>query len=199
MIRDLVKVAHRLDYLGLTKEADILDDLIVRLARDIGAESEAKQYKLEHPAPKGYNNSFDWPWEIWVKLPEEDREGWYSLLEKLGWIPVLGLGPLSSKFVLKCFEKKWSEAAIALCFIILNFCFVLKYVNKINLIKRTVAETAFRSAVADVIVNGFNEIADRVNEALSDVPSFKELASEFNVKKTLARQYVEAEIDRYLD
>jgi hypothetical protein len=198
MIKDLIKVANRLDCLGLTKEADVLDDLIVRISRDLGSESEYKQYMLEHPAPKGYNNSFDWPWETWVKLPEEDREDWYSLLEKLGWIPVLGLGPLSSKFVLKCFEEKWSEAAIALCFIILNFCFVLRYAGHISLLKRTVAETAFRSVVSDVIINGFNEVADRVNEALSEVPSFRELASEFNVKKTLARQYVEAEIDRYL-
>lgn len=42
MLRKLVKVANRLDSLGMTKEADIVDSEIVRLAayeRDIGSSS----------------------------------------------------------------------------------------------------------------------------------------------------------------
>lgn len=52
MLRDLVKIANRLDFLGLTAEADIIDSEIKRFASDgnssEGAGSEETEEKREN-------------------------------------------------------------------------------------------------------------------------------------------------------
>jgi len=70
MIRDLVKVATKLDFLGLTKEADIVDKFIQKMAM-------ADDYSSDHPFKTEKYSSF---WESFLEDPESYPEYWSETL-----------------------------------------------------------------------------------------------------------------------
>lgn len=61
MLGDLVKVANKLDEVGLTKEADFLDSLITKLASEVPVSDDLLKEELNYVVPVW---SSDWHWII---------------------------------------------------------------------------------------------------------------------------------------
>jgi hypothetical protein len=199
MIKDLIVLADRLDSKGLTIEADFLDSIISKMAgRDLGIETESKQYLSEHPDKVPSHSGFEWPWEVWNKLPEKVREDFYALLENLSWIPVLGVGALSAKFTLQCFQGDTSGAAKTFVLILINFFFATKFLKKVSLIKETVVQSMIRSAAIDMTVNGVNVLLEKALNNFRSNESFKEIANYISYEKNNIKNYVEQQIDQHL-
>lgn len=205
MIKDLVILANSLDKKGLTKEADLLDSIILKIAKDPASEMEAKQELAL--IPSSYNRSFDWPWETWRKLSDPAKEDFYDTISILEWIPILGVGAASAKFTLLCFEGKWSEAANALVFVILSIFMQKYFVKTISLIKSTpvagykeilrliASDLTKRNMAIDACLNTVNTMIDKIINIFSKSKNFNQIATNLTNEKQNLRGYLEARID----
>lgn len=184
MIKDLIKVANNLDSKGLTKEADVLDKIIYKLAiTDL--ELEGKRDWASRPktpavsgtttanAPAPTGASFEWPWEVWNNLPEKVRTDFYKAIDDLSSIdvpigsktyklsiPILSQGTLGTKFALQCFEGNWIQAAISLAFIIISVYMSKEAPKAISLAKLTATQAAAKSVMMTVKTQAVGQLED---------------------------------------
>ena len=70
MLRQMVKIANKLDSLGLTKEADVLDRYIQKMAGGVGA---AGQKYIDAYGSELSNLA---PYDLLLKLKDELSGGW---------------------------------------------------------------------------------------------------------------------------
>jgi len=216
ILLDLISIANILDEKKLFKEADILDNIIKKSFKDSNLEYKYEDVnKINIPNQK---INFDWPWNEWNSLSEGIKDDFYNTLDKLGWVPILGAGAQSAKFVLKCFEKKWNEAAISLVFILFQFFIAFKLASKApaaissaaaaspsfsnykvimqNLGKEIAKDMSFKSRITDIIINGTNEIIENVAKSFSESKSFNPLSSEL-LRNKVTRNLVDKELNKF--
>lgn len=199
-MRELIRIANSLDNKGLIKEADLLDSIILKLSAltdiELGGEYDEKRI------PKNFSES-RWPWEVWNTLSEAARNDVYHTLNLLSWIPGIGIGPQSTKFILECFQGKWKEASASFIFIIIQpllsaalalprFAHIAKLTaaSKINpTLKKTLSDTMFNMA---------NEIVDRSVDIFNGSNFFKNLSPNLLNQKQNIRFNIDKNINSYL-
>lgn len=70
MLRELVKMASKLDALGLTKEADTIDALIEKMASPYDEFSREEIYNKPRPVPTEFDDVSEFPEEEFEVSPE---------------------------------------------------------------------------------------------------------------------------------
>jgi len=197
-MKELIKIANKLDDKGLIKEADLLDAIIFKLARSDIELSGKYEYKI----PKNFSES-RWPWETWNSLSEVARNDVYDTLNLLSWIPALGVAPQSTKFVLECFEGKWKEASVTFVFIIIQPLLAqalllprFAHIAKLNLASKI--NPSLKKALSDAIVNMANEIVDKSMEIFNSSDFFKNLSPHLLVQKQNIKFNIDKNIDYHL-
>jgi hypothetical protein len=209
MHSDLMYLANNLYKIGLTREPLILEKLMEKLGiSDTIVEYDVSSQK--QMLPKGYDDSFQWPWDAWNSLPQSTRDDFYEIVDTLSWIPILGTGALSAKFVWLLFEGKHQEAAVTLVFILLSFYMAVKLTPKISLLKSTgsIATDSLKeisknmttkSIVIDAVVNELQNLLDVIIKAFaSKDPYFLNFSANLKSNKSHIKKYVEQEITKYL-
>lgn len=75
MLKDLVKMASKLDSLGLTKEADTIDALVRKMAGEFN-DSYGSENPADHPLPEDPSDWTNTQWEDWEsKVGTFDQQG----------------------------------------------------------------------------------------------------------------------------
>jgi hypothetical protein len=75
--------------------------------------------------------AIEWPWETWNNLPEKPKSELMDFLDTFSWLPVIGVGGDSAKFVLYLFSEDYVNAARSLIMIVINFVLQVKMASKI--------------------------------------------------------------------
>jgi len=150
---------------------------------------------------KALNNmtkqAMEWPWEVWNNLPEKSRDEIKSFLDTISWIPVIGVGGDSAKFILSIYEEDYFGAARSLLMLILNFVIQIKMIGRVMVLQKSsgkalsefiIALKTNRELQGEVIGFGLNIIdsqIDTISDALRPYTSdmMLNLSKEFEKQK----------------
>ena len=113
MIKDLIKIANRLDALGLTMEADLLDSLIVKIAEDVATPLSDIFLKeeLNYLVPV---KSREWSW-IMPYTWKYSKSSYLSEDEHLQSLEGIGSGTGMAAFKIKKDCEKFGASFEASC------------------------------------------------------------------------------------
>jgi hypothetical protein len=75
--------------------------------------------------------AFEWPWETWNNLPAKPKEELMDLLDKISYIPIIGVGGDAAKFVLSLYSGDYAGAARSLVMVVISFVLQVKMAGKI--------------------------------------------------------------------
>jgi methyl-accepting chemotaxis protein len=200
----LLVLAKRLYNLGLKKESIEIINLKKIYAMRTDEELELKANKS--PAPQ-----ISWPWEAWNSLSPAIRQELYYDLSDASWIPIIGIGPQATTFLLKVFEGKTQDASIDLAFIIISFLLnglsikkIPPHLGKGNLsntiyyiVQNIKNELKIKNISVDLFVDLLNELIDRIMNALSNSQSesLKQTGKQLKpLSENISKQLKEADI-----
>jgi hypothetical protein len=217
MIKELTILANRLDGKGFTKEADLLDDIIFKLANDASGnttlspirdqqgsiagefdfsgrrEPEIRENVRISPSKVPQHKGFSWPWEVWNKKTEKEKEDFYDTLNLLSWCPFLSIGTDSLNFVLHLLDRQWGKAALSFIFIILSFYVPARFASKVAAATGRIVLT--RAAKVDLALNIAKEAIDRAAVAFGSTDSFKDFSSHLIAQKNNLQKQIEERMD----
>jgi hypothetical protein len=199
-VKELIKIANNLDKKGLTKEADLLDAIIFKLSALTDIELSGRHE--ESRIPKNFSKS-RWPWEAWNALSEVARNDVYHTLNLLSWIPVLGVAPQTTKFILECFEGRWKEASVTFIFIIIQPLLaqalaIPRFAHIAKLTSASKINPSLKKALSDTIFNMANEIVDKSVDIFNGSSFFKYLSPQLLAQKQNMRFNIDKNIDYHL-
>jgi hypothetical protein len=158
-----------------------------------------------------HKEAFEWPWDAWNKLPEKPKQEVVDFLDKISFIPVIGVGGDSAKFILSLYSGKYSEAARSLAMVVISFVLQYKMVGKILTLQKAsgslikdffnITLKTDRALQGEIIGFGVNLIDNQFDKISSLLGNYKtemvvSLAREFNnIRGSLD---IKREIDNWL-
>jgi len=74
--------------------------------------------------------ALEWPWETWNNLPAKPKEELMDLLDKVSYLPFIGIGGDAAKFMLSLYSGDYVSAARSMAMVVLSFVLQVKMVGK---------------------------------------------------------------------